>query len=353
MPPRSFNLCLLGLGNVNRTLVDLLLRKTAELRDRHAILWRITGVASRRLGWQANPDGFDATSLCESDIPFDFAQGNPVRPKSDTTRNCSSIEAWFETAKPDALFEATSLNVGTGEPAISHIRAALERGAHAITANKGPIVHAYRELRDLAVRQRRHFLFESTVMDGVPIFSLFRDTLPAVDVMGFTGILNSTTNVILSEMEQGLSFDDSLKKAQSLGVAETDPSYDLDGWDAAVKVAALVNVVMDIPLPPQKVERQGIRHLTSEAVRAARSEGLPYKLVCRAQRNASQVQARVRPERVPLTDPMALVSGSSSIIRFETDIFPGLTITEENPGLYATAYGMLADFIRAANTAKF
>jgi homoserine dehydrogenase len=340
VPLRTFNLCLLGFGNVNRTLVDLLTRKSADLCSNHGITWRITGVASRRIGWRANPEGFDPQDLCGSDIP--------VRPALQNAQISGNVRDWLQAAQADILFEATSLHVETGQPAISHIRAALEHGAHAITANKGPIVHAYRELRDLAARCGRNFFFESTVMDGVPIFSLFRDTLPAVEVKGFSGILNSTTNVILSEMEQGLGFDEALKKAQYLGIAETDPSYDLDGWDAAVKVAALVNVIMDVPLLPHNVERESIRRLTAEGVRAARSEGRPYKLVCRAQREGQDVQAHVRPEQLPLTDPMALVSGTSSIIRFETDIFPGLTITEENPGLYATAYGMLADFIRAA-----
>ncbi len=185
-------------------------------------------------------------------------------------------------------------------------------------------------------------------MDGVPIFSLFRNTLPATEVKGFKGILNSTTNVILTGMEGGLSFDESLSQAQQLGIAETDASHDIDGWDAAVKVAALVNVIMGVRLPPNKVDREGIRRLTGEAARSARNAGAPYKLICRAQRNESGVNASVRPEQIPLTDPMALVDGTSSIIQFETDIFTGLTITEENPGLYATAYGMLADFIRAA-----
>lgn len=263
-------------------------------------------------------------------------------------QECSLHTDWLRAARADVLFEATSLNVETGQPAIDHIRAALEHGAHAITANKGPIVHAYLELRELATQRGKQFLFESTVMDGVPIFSLFRNALPAIDVKGFKGILNSTTNVILTGMEQGLSFDDALRRAQQLGVAETDASYDIEGWDAAVKVAALVNVVMGVRLLPQEVNRQGVSQLTGEEVRAARAEGRPYKLVCRAQRTATGVSSSVRPERLPMGDPMALVTGTSSIIQFETDIFPGLTITEENPGLYATAYGMLADFIRTA-----
>lgn len=345
MDARIFNLCLLGLGNVNRTLVELLVQKSAELRDRYGIVWRITGVASRRMGWKVQPAGFDPKTLCGvgSLKPEDWSDAHTLE----------NIQGWLRASRADILFEGTSLNVDNGEPAISHIRAALEHRAHAITANKGPIVHAYRELRELAARSGRQFLFESTVMDGAPIFSMFRDSLPAVEVQGFCGILNSTTNVILSGMEEGMTFEAALRKAQELGIAETDASYDIEGWDAAVKVAALVNVIMEIPLKPQQVTRSGIRQLTAEGVRAARANGRPYKLVCRAQRNSAssgEFEASVRAEQVAVGDPMALVSGTSSIVRFETDIFPGLTITEESPGLQATAYGMLADFIRAVGS---
>ncbi len=258
----------------------------------------------------------------------------------------SNAKDWLSAAQADVLFEATSLNVQTGQPAIDHIRAALTHGAHAITANKGPIVHAYREIRDLAAAKNKRFLFESIVMDGVPIFSLF-DQLPAVHLQGFHGILNSTTNVILTEMENGLSFDESLKKAQSLGIAETDATHDIDGWDAAVKTAALITVLMDVPIKPAEIAREGIRDLTPNALRNGRRDGFPFKLVCRARRTKSGVEASVRPEKVLITQPMAKITGTSSYIYFETDIFPGLAITEENPGLYATAYGMLADFVRA------
>jgi homoserine dehydrogenase len=256
------------------------------------------------------------------------------------------VRDWLAAAQADVLFEATSLNLETGQPAVDHIRAALEHGAHAITANKGPIVHAYRELRDLAATQGKKLLFESTVMDGVPIFSFF-DQLPAIHLQGFHGILNSTTNVILGEMEQGLTFDEALKKAQQLGIAETDATHDIDGWDAAVKTAALITVLMGIPIRLDEIEREGIRDLTPQALRNARRDGWPFKLVCRAQRVGDNIQASVKPEKVLASSPMGKISGSSSYIYFETDIFPGLAITEENPSLYATAYGMLADFVRA------
>jgi homoserine dehydrogenase len=162
--------------------------------------------------------------------------------------------------------------------------------------------------------------------------------------------------VILGEMENGLSFDEALKKAQALGVAETDATHDIDGWDAAVKIAALITVLMDVPVKLADIQREGIRDLTMQAARNAKRDGWPFKLVCRAQRTSlidpsgvevRGVKASVAPEKVLASSPMGKISGTSSYIYFETDIFPGLALTEENPGLYATAYGMLADFVRA------
>jgi homoserine dehydrogenase len=289
-----------------------------------------------------NPDGIPGSWRTETALSPPKGVSAPHNPEPNHVRE------WLAASQATVLFEATSLNVETGQPAIDHIRAALTHPAHAITANKGPIVHAYRELRDLAAKQGRRFLFKSTVMDGVPIFSLF-DQMPAIHLQGFHGILNSTTNVILSEMETGLSFDEALKKAQALGVAETDATHDIDGWDAAVKTAALVTVLMDVPIRLEEIARDGIRDLTPQAARNAKRDGWPFKLVCRAQRVGDSVKASVAPEKVLASSPMGKITGTSSYIYFETDIFPGLAVTEENPGLYATAYGMLADFVRAVS----
>ena len=170
----------------------------------------MTGVASRRLGWLAAPEGFTPEKI--------LAEISPKRSRA------ADVREWLRLGKADALFETTSLNAATGQPAIDTSAPALESGAHAISANKGPVVHAYRELTELAAAQGRRFLFESAVMDGVPIFSLFREAMPAVEVRGFRGVLNSTTNVILEGMESGMSFDESLAQAQQLGVAESDPT---------------------------------------------------------------------------------------------------------------------------------
>src|SRR5205085_1251991 len=216
-----------------------------------------------------------------------------------------NVREWLKAAHAQVLFETTSLNHLTGQPAIDYLRAALEAGAHAITANKGAIVHGYRELSELAQTVGKRFFFEATCLDSAPVFSLFRETLPAARLLSFKGIFNSTTTVILEEMEAGKSFEDGVRRAQALGITETDPSQDVDGWDAAVKVCAIANVLMSVPLKLDEVEREGIRGLNPEKVRAARDVGRPFRLVARAARTIDdRVVASVRPEQVFGDDPL-------------------------------------------------
>ncbi len=184
-------------------------------------------------------------------------------------------------------------------------------------------------------------------MDGAPIFSLFRSALPGSQLMGFRGILNSTTNLILTRMEAGESFDEAVRYTQAAGLAETDPSADIDGWDASIKVAALVTVLMGIPFTPQQVERIGIRGISAAMVKASLEEGKRWKLVCSAEREGQEVHGRVAPELVPASSPLFGVNGSSSIVEFRTDTLSSLSIVEGNPGPETTAYGLLADFINA------
>jgi homoserine dehydrogenase len=261
----------------------------------------------------------------------------------------TALKDWLAASQADVLFENTSLNPYTGQPAIDSIRTALEAGVHVVTANKGPLVHGYRGLRDLARDKGVRFLFEATVMGGAPIFSLFREALPAARLERFRGILNSTTNLILTEMEHGSNFEAAVKKAQALGIAETDPSFDVDGWDATVKVCALATVLMDYPLRPEDVQREGIRGLSMEQVQSARMMGRPYKLVCQAERTPEgTVIGSVRPEQVPHDEPLAGCDGATSIILFQMDVIHGLTLSEIHPDAVTTAYGPLADFITIA-----
>lgn len=332
----SYNLAIVGMGNVARALLRLLISKETELRRRYDIRWRLTGIATRRIGWMADPDGLN---------PLAVLQGHALLPRGSISppRN---VREWLEKTRADVFFETSSLNVQTGQPAIEHLKSALELGMHAITANKGPIVHAFHELAALAKEKNRQFLYESTVMDGVPVFSMFPDGLPATEIRGFSGVLNSTTNVVLTEIEKGRSMEEAIKRAQTMGIAETDPTADLDGWDAAVKVVALAIVLMNANVRLEHVRRMGIRELTEEKIRSVRAAGMRYKLVCRAERRGNGVDCSVQPEILLAADPLANLEGSSSAIRFDLDVF-GLSFVEHNPGIEATGYGMLADFLRA------
>jgi homoserine dehydrogenase len=330
---KSYRICFLGFGNVGRALARLFVAKTAELRDNYGIEWEITGVATRRMGWRASESAIDVSKLLS---------GN------DETSTVPGIDEWLARARPDVVFETTSLNPETGQPAIDYLRKSLQAGAHTITANKAPIVYAYDELNAIAVAQGKRFMFEATVLDSAPVFSLFRETLPAAKLRSLSGAFNSTTNVILETMEAGRSFAEGVKTAQELGVAETDPSHDVDGWDSIMKVCAISRVIVRYPLLPANVRREGIRGLDPATLQAARAEGKPYKLITRATVNPDgSVSASVRPEQVALSDPLGGVRGTSLAIHFELDTMPGLTIVSHRPNLQSTAYGLLADFVNA------
>jgi homoserine dehydrogenase len=332
---KRYNLCFLGFGKVGRALARLLTAKAGPLREAYGIEFRINGVAGRSIGWQANPNGFDIPSL----------NGSQALP-ADSSLN--GVSEWLKETKADVVFETTSLNPDSGQPAIDYLRAVLQSGAHAITANKGVLVYGFQELSELARAAGKRFLFESTVLDSAPVFSLFRETLPAVKLRSFSGIFSSTTNVIIETMEAGRTFAEGLKIAQELGVTETDPSHDIDGWDATVKVCALANVLMNFPLKPADVARAGIRDLNTNQLQRARAEGKPYKLVARASHQEDgKILAVVRPEQIGPMEPLGNIRGTSLAIHFELDMMPGLTITSHRPNLQSTAYGLLADFINA------
>lgn len=330
---KHYRLCFLGFGNVGRALARLFVSKSAELRDNYGIEWEITGVATRRMGWRASDEAIDVARLLA---------GN------DHTNSEANIDDWLARAKPDVVFETTSLNPETGQPAIEYMRKSLQAGAHTITANKAPIVYAYDELNEIARAQGKQLMFEATVLDSAPVFSLFRETLPAAKVRGFSAVFNSTTNIILETMEEGRSFAEGVKTAQELGVAETDPSHDVDGWDSIMKVCAIARVILRSPVLPTDVRREGIRGLDSATLQAARAEGKPFKLLTRATVNADgSVTASVRPEQIGANDPLASVRGTSLAIHWELDTIPGLTIVSHRPNLQSTAYGLLADFVNA------
>ncbi len=333
----NYKLAFLGFGNVGKALAKLLIKKEDELLERYGITFTVTGISTGAHGSAINLQGVDLKKALETKDYKDLSALPAPQNALDFIRKCGA----------DILFENTPVNYETGQPAVDHLRLALEMGMHAITANKGPVVHAFQELTSLAQQNKRKFFFESTVMDGAPIFSLYRETIPCSNLLSIKGVLNSTTNMMLTRMEAGDSFDQAVAYCQKIGIAETDPSGDIDGWDASVKVAALVTVMMGIPLKPGEVDRKGIREITPEMVAMAKREGKRYKLVCSAEKSEGSVRAKVAPQLVGVDSPMFGVEGTTSIVQFETDVLGLLSVVEADPGPHTTAYGLFADFLNA------
>lgn len=339
---KQIALVMVGFGNVGQAFARLLLRKEQVLAEKHGLKIIVTGIITGRHGGAINSGGINLTRALET---IGLGQSLDVLSEQPVPTN---VTDFIFSSSADAMLETSPVNHHTGQPAIDHIKAALNKGMHAITANKGPVVHAHAELTKMAAMRGKRFMFESTVMDGAPIFSLFRGPLPATDLQGFTGILNSCTNFILGLMEKGMSLDEAIIEGQKIGITETDPSADIDGWDAAIKVAALTSVLMGIPLKPQQVDRTGIREITPAMLQEAQQAGERWKLVCTARREGQRLlEASVKPARVLPGSPLYSIEGTSSYVEFKLDVLPGLGIVEGNPGPDTTAYGMLADLLNA------
>jgi homoserine dehydrogenase len=315
-------LALIGYGHVGRAFARLLEQKRA------AFPFRIVAIHTLRHGTAYH------------------ASGLPVEPSFGPA--AASIGEFLDRSHAHMAIELTTLNPATGEPAISNIRAAFARGKHVVTANKGPIAHAYASLSDEARRAGVEFRFESTVMDGAPVFNLTRNTLPGCRIRGFTGVLNSTTNVVIEALRAGRSLEDGIEDARRIGVTEADASYDIDGWDAAAKTAALANVLMDARVTPLNVERRGIGKLTPEKLLALKAQGKTIRMVSRARCTANGLKLRVRGEVLEETDILAGARGTSSLLLFDTDLMGTVGMIELNPGVEQTAYGVFSDVVDIA-----
>ena len=343
------DLVLVGFGNVARRFVRLLDETRDRLASREQAAFRVIGIATRRAGALFDPAGIDAGRACALVVA-----GAPLRPDAlgsptgTTCRDPFDLLRRAGEASPGgraALLETTTLDVKDGEPATSHLLAALDAGLHAVTANKGPVACRYVEVATRATTAGRAFRFEGAVMDGIPVFNLARETLRGVEVTGIRGILNSTTQYILAEMEQGASLDAALAHMQRLGIAEADASLDVDGWDAAAKISALANVLMGAGLTPADVDRTGITGLQPDDLRDAVDAGQRLRLLATARRVEGRVVARVAPTRVTAGDLFATLPGMSNAVTFETDLLEDVTIEQGGGGLVQTAYALLSDLL--------
>jgi homoserine dehydrogenase len=329
---------LAGFGHVGRAFARLLLERRADLTKVHGLDARVVGILTAHHGSIERAAGIDlrkALRLADAGASLG-PLGRPVRgPPEDHVRR----------SRADVLVEVTPLRIAPRQPAVDHIVAALSSGKHVITANKGPVVYHYRRLRTLARRHHVGFRYEGTVMDGAPVFNLFQEALRGARIESFEGILNSTSNLVLSTIEAGGTYDDGVAAAGSKGLLETDPGMDLDGWDATVKACLLANVLMGGRLRPERVPREGISSLSRERIEAARASGARVKSIARGWRDGPTVKASLSNVAVSDGHPLFAVGGTSSSLVVRTDMLRELQIVEWNPTVRQTAYALYSDLL--------
>jgi homoserine dehydrogenase len=339
MSIRQISIALIGFGNTGRRLAELLVERAGAIEERYKTRIVCTAIATAHHGSIVSGAALDLS------LALDLVRhGKPLMSLPGVEQVKDSFEA-ISRSSAEVVIETTPLNVDNAEPALTHIRRALETGKHVITANKGPLAFAAREIQALAASNNLYLRYESTVMDGAPLFNLVNRTLPLIEIKSMRGIINSTTNFILTRMEQGSSFDEALSEAQRRGIAEADPGHDIDGWDAAVKAAVLANSLMGADLKPGMISREGIRHLERESLIEAYHSGKRLRLVTTIERIGDRVEARVGPEEIEAGDLLYVIDAFSNALIFETDLMGTIAIVEQNPELTQTAYGLLSDLL--------
>ena len=332
---KTLDLALLGFGNAGQAFARLLLQKRDTIARQYGVTVRVTAIATGSHGNWVDADGIDLTAALSQVKGGTFVCTTP----------CTTMDV-VKTAPYDVLVEMTPLHIHTGQPAIDHIRGALNRHKHVITANKGPVAWQYDELKALASENACRFYCETTVMDGTPVFNLCDQTLRLAEVTEVSGILNSTTNYILEELAAGKEYDAILAAGRQLGFIEADAATDIEGYDAAAKITALLNVLMHAHITPDQVDRAGIENVTLADIQAAASRGKVIKLLCRGWRENGAVHATVKPVEVPQGDLLATIDSTSSVVSITTDLMGKLSIVEHAPLIEQTAYGIFSDLLR-------
>jgi len=318
----SVRLALYGFGNVGRALAGMLLATGAP--------FSVTALVTKRHGAVVHEGGIDlATILAGTDVPLGAAPPTGSLPA-------------------DVLVEMTPLDPVAGEPALSYIREALTAGMHVVTANKGPIARAYRELDALATKHGRLLRFEATLADCLPVFTLRRAALPLAKIRAIRGIVSSTNNHILTAAAAGVPFADALAEAQRLGIAEADPRNDLEGHDAAAKATILANVLMNADLVPEDVSREPIDERAATGARAAAQSGERVRPVIEIVRRGGNVVASFGPRRVGPMDPLYAVDDFSMGLVFETDLAGRVVVQLHDPHVDQVAYAILTDLLEIA-----
>ncbi|TVZ76747.1 homoserine dehydrogenase [Streptomyces sp. BK340] len=335
-----YNLALIGFGGVNRALAEIVAERNERLREELGFGLRVVAVTDLRLGSIVCADGVDLDAILAlgpGDGDFSQYEGGSPEPRNEWV---------IKNAPADVVVEATFTNPLDGEPAVSHCRWALTSGRHVVTTNKGPVALAAEELKALAAGSGAAFEFEGAVMSGTPVIRLVKRMFGGLELSGFEGILNGTSNYVLGRMESGLDFDAAVREAQELGFAEADPTADVEGHDVRLKVAILANELLGACLSPADVPCTGISALTAEDIDKAAAEGTRWKLIGSARREPDgSVSAQVAPHAVPLSHHLAGVSGAVNAVAFDTDLLGVVTISGPGAGRLETAYALLSDII--------
>ncbi|PTX58465.1 homoserine dehydrogenase [Melghirimyces profundicolus] len=335
-------LAMIGFGTVGQALARILLERGEELKRKEGYSARITAISDTVKGALYHPDGLDLSSVFRS-----LEEAGTLDAYPDTVglkRDWDSLKTIRET-NADTVVEVTFTNVDTGQPAIDHCRAAFEAGKNVVTTNKGPVALAYRELSSLAAENGVGWGFEGTVMSGTPALRMPRTALAGDRIREIRGILNGTSNYILTRMEEGKSLEEALSEARSKGYAEADPTSDLEGFDALYKVMILSEVVLGVPLDRNEVERVGIAQLSAEDIRGAKEEGKRWKVLGRLREEGGRVIASVKPVPIPETDPLAGVRGALNALTYECDLLGPVTLVGAGAGRSETGFALLADLI--------
>jgi homoserine dehydrogenase len=333
------NLAFIGFGVVGQGFAQTLMRKRDLLRRKYNLEYEVVAISDIKKGSVLDETGLKLPSILDL-----VRKTGSIEGYEGGRKGLSSLETIRES-NADVIVEVTWTNLKTGEPGLTHIRESLTSGRHVITSNKGPIAVAYPELKSLARSHKVFLRFESTVLSGTPALNLGLESLAGLDISSVRGIVNSTTNYILTEMEKGRSYAEALREAQGLGYAEADPTMDVEGWDAVGKVVILANAVMDGNLKVGDVERTGITGVSSEDVEEAKLEGRRIKLIAQAWKRDGVVKAKVSPEKIPLTDFLAHVNGTLNALTFTTDGLGEVTVIGRGAGGVEASHGLLSDLI--------
>ena len=336
---QEVSLCLIGFGNAAQAFCKMLMEQEATLKQKCGTAVKVTAIATRRKGVLMDLAGIQLErALNEVGTAGKFMDENPQK-ISLNTLEC------IEQSKADVLIELSTVSIEDGQPAIGHIETALENRMHVITANKGPIAWDYRRLKEMADQRKIELLHEAVVLDGAPVFNMMREVMPGCQVMSFKGILNTTSNYILEEMEKGNVFEEAVAEAQRRGFAEADPSLDVDGWDAAAKTSALLNVLMDGDTNPGQIRRQGIGKISLENLKAAAEKNGKIKLICEGFMENGRPAGRVSPEFVSRSNLFSTIDSTSSVLSITTDLMGEICMVERDPEIQQTAYGIYSDLL--------